>query len=63
MLLIEKILQVTAQCCISGTRQTSTLPKEKKKKIKDGPSLEDFISGEVGHSLSYQVLSECQLSS
>ncbi|XP_042880794.1 lipoyl synthase, mitochondrial-like [Penaeus japonicus] len=44
---------VTAQCCISSTRQANTLPKEKKNKIKDGPSLGDFISGEVTKDMTW----------
>lgn len=41
--------QTLGQCSVAFIRQSSTVTKEKKEKIAQGPSLEDFISGEVCH--------------
>ncbi|XP_071514375.1 lipoyl synthase, mitochondrial [Panulirus ornatus] len=38
---------------VAITRQASSLPKEKKKKVAKGPSLGDFISGEVTKDMTW----------
>ncbi|KAK4320146.1 hypothetical protein Pmani_008981 [Petrolisthes manimaculis] len=53
MCLSSKVNKTLAQSCVASVRQSSTVPKEKKKKISDGPSLEDFISGEVNKDTSW----------
>ncbi|KAK3856760.1 hypothetical protein Pcinc_036932 [Petrolisthes cinctipes] len=53
MCLSSKVNKTLAQSCVGVVRQSSTVLKEKKKKIADGPSLQDFISGEVNKDTSW----------
>ncbi|XP_042211475.1 lipoyl synthase, mitochondrial-like [Homarus americanus] len=48
-----RLCKVLAPTQMGITRQTSSLPNGKKEKVAEGPSLEDFISGEVTKDMTW----------